>query len=195
MQKCLTCGIEYPAGRCPACDAAPLPSTKVQKSLNQYSLMLAPGVFCGLVAYIVFPPLAAGPLVAFGVLTLSLPFVLQCVSVLRKRLSDDVDQLRTAYVYSSLALLLIALLPLLNGWLDKSPVDAVRATVLQKSAVRQRSVTTHRLTVSSLRPGHSEEELTVGLHTYNDAFVGKTVTVEMHKGFFGLPWYSGVSSR
>src|SRR5713101_8394188 len=101
-------------------------------------------------------------------------------------------RLRTAYVYSSFALLLLSLLPLLNGWLDRSPGSAVRTTVIQKTAVHRGSTTRHRLTVSSWRPGRSVEELVVGAHTYDNAYIGKTITVEVHKGFFGLPWYGNV---
>jgi hypothetical protein len=163
--------------------------------LNKYSLLLAPGLLGGLLAYVIYPPLDAGPLVAFGLCALFLPFVLQLFSVVRKRLSEDVDRLRMVYVYSSLALLLLALLPLLNGWLDRAPGSSVRTTVIQKTYSRRRSATRHSLTVSSWRPGRSVEELVVGTRTYNNALVGKTITVEVHKGFFGLPWCGDVSSK
>lgn len=196
MQKCLTCGIEHQVGLCVTSAAAALPSTReTQKALNGYSLLLAPGLLVGLAAYVVFPPLDAGPLVAFGLFLLFLPIALQLLSIIRKRLSNDLDRLRTAYVYSSLALLLLALLPLLNGWLDTSPVNPVTTTVIQKTETHRGSSTGHRLTVSSWRPGRSLEDLAVGSHTYNTVFVGKTIAVEMHKGFFDLPWYAGVSSR
>ena len=196
MQKGLTCGIEHQVGLSATCAVAPLPPTReIQKALNKYSLLLAPGLLVGLAAYIVFPPLDAGPLVAFGLFLLFLPIVLQLLSIIRKRLSDDLDRLRTAYVYSSIALLLLALLLFLNGWLDRSPVNPVTTTVIQKTETRRGSSTGHSLTVSSWRPGRSLEELVVGSHTYNTVFVGKTIAVDMHKGFFNLPWYSGVSSR
>jgi len=196
MQKSLTCGIEQQVGLPATCAVAPPSSTReIQKALNKHSLLLAPGLLVGLAAYIVFPPLDAGPLVAFGLFLLFLPIVLQLLSIVRKRLSDDLDRLRTAYVYSSLALLLFALLPFLNGWLDRSPSNPVTTTVIKKTETRRGSSTGHRLTVSSWRPGRSSEELAVGSHTYNSVCVGKTIAVEMHKGFFGLPWYAGVSSR
>jgi len=178
------------------CGGNPLPSTEqTRKTLNKYSFLLAPGLLGGLLAYVIYPPLDAGPLVVLGLCVFALPLVLQLFSVVRKRLSEDVRWLRKVYVYSSLALLLLALVPLLNGWLDRSPGSAVRATVIQKAFSRRGSATRHSLTVSSWRPGRSEEELVVGTRSYNNALVGKTITVEVHKGFFGLPWYGDASSK
>jgi hypothetical protein len=196
MHKCSTCETEIHISRCPDCGGNPLPSEgQPRKALNNYSLLLAPGLLVGLLAYIVFPPLDAGPLVALGLCTFFLPLVMQLLSIVRKRLSEDLGRLRTIYVYSSLALLLLALLPLLNGWLDGSPPSAVEATVIQKTAVLNRSTTSYRLTVSSWRLGRSVEELRVGARTYDNVFVGNTITVAVHKGFFGLPWDGAVSSK
>ena len=152
-----------------------------------------PGLLGSLLGYFAYPPLDGGPLLALGVGVFFLPMVLQLVSVTRKRLNEDGGRLRTAYAYSSLALVLLALLLLLNGWLDSSPRSAVRSTVLQKTVTRRKSTTHYRLTVSSWRPGKGEEEFYVGLRTFNRAVVGKTVTVELHKGFFGLPWSGGIA--
>jgi hypothetical protein len=196
MHKCSTCGIEFQVNRCPDCGGNPLASTEqTRKTLNKYSFLLVPGLLGGLLAYVIYPPLDAGPLTALGFCALSLPLLLQLFSVVRKRLSEDIDRLRKVYVYSSLALMLLALLPLLNGWLDRAPGSPVRTTVIQKTFSRRGSATRHSLTVSSWRPGRTVEELVVGTRTYNNALVGKTITVEVHKGFFGLPWYEDVSSR
>lgn len=196
MQICLKCGTEYQVTSCPVCGGNPLPSAwQTRKALNKYSLLLAPGLLGGLLAYVIYPPLDGGPLVAFGLCAFSLPFVLQLFSIMRKRLSEDMGRLRTAYVYASLALGLLAFLTLLNGWLDKSPRSAVRTTIVQKNFTRSKASTSYRLTVSSWRPGRSEEELSVGVRTYDNVFVGKTITVGVHKGFFGLPWYGDVSSK
>jgi hypothetical protein len=149
----------------------------------------------GIFAYIVYPPLDSGPLVALGLCIFLLPFVLKLSSVLRKRLSEDAGRLRTVYVCASFALLLLSLLVLVNGWQDKAPVSPVSATVIQKTPTRHMSTTSYNVTVSSWRPGRSVEELTVGARTYDNAVVGKPVTVGLHKGAFGLPWYEYVSSR
>jgi hypothetical protein len=196
MQTCSTCGVEFQVSRCPNCGGNPFTSAKAtRKALNKYSLLLAPGLLGDLLAYVIYTPLDGGPLVALGLCVFSLPFVLQLFSIVRKRLNDEVNRLRTAYVYTSLALALLALLVLLNGGLDRAPLSAVRTTVTQKSFSRRRDTTSYHLTVSSWRPGRSVEELSVGARLYNNVFVGKTITVGVHKGFFGLPWYGDVSSN
>lgn len=196
MVRALTSGFEvqvrpHPAGS----DGSLPPGGQSGKSLDPYSLLLAPGLLGGLLAYIIYTPLDAGPLVAFGLCIFLLPFVLKLSSVMRNRLGEDVGRLRTVYVCASFALLLLSLLVLVNGWKDKSPRSAVSATVIQKTSFRGRGGTSHYVIVSSWRPGRSEEELRVGARTYNNAVVGKPVTVGVRKGAFGLPWYEYVSSR
>jgi hypothetical protein len=194
MHNSPTSGIELQLSKDLDCSGTAFPSAKdVRKSLNKYSLLLAPGLLGCLLAYIIYPPLDQGLLVTFGLCAIFLPMVLQLRSILRKRLSEDVGRLRTAYLYSSLALALLALLLLLNGRLDRSPRSLVTTTVVQKKAVRHRSGTQHVLTVSSWRPGRSTEDFDVGSRAFDRAVVGKTATVELHHGYFGLPWSGNVS--
>jgi hypothetical protein len=194
MQNSSTGGIELRLRKDPDRGESLLPSANdAKKSLNRYSLLLAPGILGGLLACVVYPPLDLGPLVAFGLGVLFLPVALQFRSLLRKRLSEDVGWLRRVYVYSSVVLATLALLLLLNGWLDSSPRSVVRATVIQKQVSRGRGGTRYCLTVSSWRPGKSLEDFYVGPHTFNRAVVGKTVRVELHKGYLGLPWSGNIS--
>jgi hypothetical protein len=69
----------------------------------------------------------------------------------------------------------------------------VRSTVIQKTITMRKSGRAYHLTVSSWRPSRSEEEFEVGSRTFDRAAVGQTVTVELHNGFFGLPWSGGIS--
>jgi hypothetical protein len=196
MQKYLTSGIEVQVRPRPAgSDGSIPPGRQAAKSLDPYSLLLAPGLLTGLFAYIIYPPLDAGPLVAFGLCIFLLPFALKLSSMVRKRLSEDVGRMRTVYICASFALLVLSLMVLVNGWQDKSPRSAVRATVIQKTSTRTKGGTSYSVVVSSWRPGRSVEELRVGARTYNNAVVGKPVTVGVHKGAFGLPWYEYVSSK
>jgi len=196
MLRTLTSGIEVQARPRPTGSHGSLPpGGQSGKSLNPYSLLLAPGLLGGIFAYVVYPPLDSGPLVAFGLCIFLLPFVLKLSSVVRKWLSEDVGRLRTVYICASFSLLLLSLLVLVNGWQDKSPLSAVRATVIQKTSYRGRGGTSYSVIVSSWRPGRSVEELRVAVRTYNNTVVGKPVTIGVHKGAFGLPWYEYVSSR
>jgi|HubBroStandDraft_6_1064221.scaffolds.fasta_scaffold36720_4 hypothetical protein len=167
----------------------------LNKSLNNYSLLLAPGVLGGIFALIVYPPLDQGLLVTCGLCVVFLPIVLQLRSVFRKRLNQEAERLRTAYVYSSIALATVAFLLLLNGRLDRSPVEMVRATLVQKTATLSKGRTRYVLTVSSWRPGRKTEDFSVSSYEYRRAVVGKGVAVEVHKGRFSLPWSSKVSPQ
>jgi len=172
------------------------PSAKnLTKSLNNYSLLLAPGVLGGIFAWVVYPPLDQGVLVTCGSCVLFLPMVLQLRSIFRKRLSQDVEKLRTAYVYSSIALATVAFLLVLNGRLDRSPVEVMRTTLIQKTATLSKGGTRYVLTVSSWRPGRKTEDLRVSSYEYRRSLVGKTVNVEVHKGYLGLPWSGRVSPQ
>jgi hypothetical protein len=196
MQNYLTSAIEVQVRPRPTGSDGSLPSGRqAGKSLDPYSLLLAPGLLSGLFAYVVYPPLDAGPLVVSGLCIFILPFVLKLSSILRNQLSEDVGRMRTVYICTSFALLALSLLVLVNGWQDRSPRNAVRATVVQKTYTRSRGSTSYYVIVSSWRPGRSVEELRVGVRTYNNAAVGKPVTVGVHKGAFGLPWYEYVSSK
>lgn len=173
--------------------AACLYARDMGKSLSKYSLLLAPGVFGGLFAYVVYPPLDQGLLVTFALCVLFLPMVLQLRSILRRRVSEDARRLRTAYVYSSIALAVLALLLILDGWLDKSPRSVVTTAVIEKKAVRGKSGTSYVLTVSSWRRGRRTEDFRVSSYEFNRPVVGKTVAVELNKGFFNLPWSGNIS--
>jgi len=174
----------------PAGSNSQLPSARdTRKLLGRYSLLLAPGLLGSLLALILYPPLDAGPFVAFGLCAFSVPLLLPVF----KRTREDVGGLRTVYLYSSLALVLLALLLFLNGRLDRSPRSVVKATVIQKRIGGMKSGTEHWLTVSSWRPGRSLEKFLVSSREFNRAVVGRTVRVEVHQGFFGLPWSGNIS--
>lgn len=160
----------------------------VSKSLNNYSLLLAPGTLGGLFVYVVYPPLDQTLLLIFGLCVFFLPMLLQLRSIMRKRLVADAAMLRKMYLCSSLVLAFFATILLLNGKLDKSPRTLVRTNLVQKSLSRGRGGDTYTLTVSSWRPGKRSEDFRVDSRLFARAVVGEPVTVELHKGYFGIPW-------
>jgi hypothetical protein len=116
-----------------------------------------------------------------------LPPMLQILSIVLKLPNDGGWWLRAVYMCSSLALVLLGLMLFMNGGLDRPPGNEVRTTVIRKTVIRGRT-TQYHLWVSSWRPGRSEEDFNIGLREFDRATVGKSVTVELHSGFFGLPW-------
>lgn len=164
----------------------------VTKSLSSYSLLLAPGILGGISAYVVYPPLDQSLLVTFGLSLFFLPMLLQLRSIFRKRLVDDAPMLRKAYVCSSIVLALFAGILLLNGTLDKSPRTLVRATLVHKTLNHGKGGNTYSLTVSSWRPGRRSEDFRVSSRTFARAVIGEPVTIELHKGYFGVPWSGNI---
>jgi hypothetical protein len=191
MQTSSTGGIELQLSKRPG-DASRISLAKdAKKSLNKYSFLLVPGIFGGLLAWVIYPPLDAGPFVALGMCVLLLPMLLQLRSSLVNRLEDDIERLQKAYVYSSIALAVLASMLLLNGWFDKSPQTVMKAILVQKTVTRGRGAQ-HILTVASWRPGRRTENFYVSSIGFNRFVLGKTIRVQLHRGFFGLPWSGNI---
>ena len=140
-----------------------------------------------------FPPWTKAPLRRFGSVPSRLPWCCTLRSIWRNRLRADAGKLRKACVYSSLILTTLVLLVLMNGFLDKSPRSTVRTVVIGKARHTSRGGTDYTLTVASWRPRRATEEFQVSSFDFQHAVVGRTVRIELHKGFFNLPWSGNIS--
>jgi hypothetical protein len=142
---------------------------------------LAPGLFCGICAYSLYP-LLDGQYVLAG-----LVFLFFLLTWLAPRTT----------LFSSVALALLAGTLLLNGALDKSPPTEIKTTIISKASVTgsQRMGTHYHLVVSSWRPGRNREDFQVDLGVYRRAVVGRAAMVEMHKGYFGIAWHGDISPQ
>jgi hypothetical protein len=158
-----------------------------------YILLLVPGVFVSLSALAVYPPLDTRLVMAAVLGLFLLPVMPQFLSYVQKRPGGDAGWLRAAYIFSGLALCMLALLLFLNGWLDRSPWSEVRTTVIRKTVLRGGRGTQYELAVSTWRPGRSLEHFNVSSRVFDSAVVGKVVRVPLHKGFFSLPWFGSIS--
>jgi hypothetical protein len=172
---------------------SPSSTKEVKKSLSHYSLLLAPGILGSILAHVVYPPLDEGPIAAAGFGVLMFPLVLYLRSTWRNRLQADAGKLRKTFVYSSLILTTLVLVVLMNGFLDKSPRSTVTAVVLGKTRHNSRGGTDYILTVASWRPRRTSEDFQVSSFDFQRAVVGRTVRIELHKGFFNLPWSGNIS--
>jgi len=172
---------------------SPSSTKEVKKSLSHYSLLLAPGILGGILVHVVYPPLDEGPIAAVGFGVLLFPLVLYLRSIWRNRLQADAGKLRKACVYSSLILTTLVLVVLVNGFLDKSPRSTVTTVVLGKTRHTSRSGTDYTLTVASWRPRRTSEDFQVSSFDFQRALVGRKVRIELHKGFFNIPWSGNIS--
>jgi hypothetical protein len=158
--------------------------------------LLVPGVFLiwwGLTAYKLLDQRLITGIMLSGFL---IPAVAQVVSFVRDPQSNGGIVLRWIFGCSSVCLVLLGLLLFANGALDRSPAQGTKATVLQKAAVQggRYGQMQYYLFVSSWRPGVAREQLIVSLALFNQAGVGKAVTVETHAGYLGLSWYERIAS-
>jgi hypothetical protein len=159
-----------------------------------YIILLVPGVFVSLQALTAYPLLDSRLAMAFLLTGFLFPFAVLIVSILRNQEGNDGRLLRRIYVCSSVGLVLLGLFLFANGELDRSPARTVQTTVLEKNVIRGRyGARQNHLLVSSARPGRSREDLNVSSDVFDRAIVGKTLTVELHQGFFGLWWYGRIS--
>ncbi len=193
MQKPATGGIELQLISRPGSLTAPVSSRGGTKPVV-YILLMVPGVILSLHAQGLYHPLDARVPMGFMLSVFLLPVALQMLSFLRRRPSENVGRWGALYICSGLALVLLAFLLFLNGGLDGSPLNRVRTTVIRKAVISSgKGSTRYNLTVSSWRAGGNVENFNVVRNVFDRAVVGKTVTVELHKGFFGLPWWGSIS--
>lgn len=170
-----------------------LPSARSAREFR-YILWLGPGFVGSTIAYYLYPPIIGDarsrPFWFMGlfVLAIALP---RLWNIVRRRPTDDTS-FPAAYAFSSVAYAMVALVFLPNGGLDRFPPSHVRTPVIRK-AVLMAKTTKYHITVSSWRPNYTEEIFSVDRDVFRRAAVGKIVTVELHKGFFDVPWYGNIS--
>jgi hypothetical protein len=154
-----------------------------------------PGVFVTFLALMLYPPVDTRfPMgVMLGIFLF--PVMLHLLSFLRRPPNENPRIWRMLYVSSSIALLLFAMLLILNGRLDKSLPNEITATVIRKTVLQTRRGYQYDLTVASWRPGRSQEHFSVTSSVFNRAVVGRTVTVEVHQGFWGMLWRGNISPQ
>jgi hypothetical protein len=196
MVTCSKCATAFAGRVCPNCGASPaLTRQKANRLLIKYSYAVLAGLLGILVADHYFPLLDRNAFLITGMCVLFAPVIFHVISSARGRLGVDLCVVQRAYLVAGVASVLLALLIAGNGWFDRSAATPVMTTMIRKQVVRGRSGPSYTLKVRSWRPGKTTESLGVGAPTYRNASVEKAIVVEMHRGAFGMPWYSGVFSE
>lgn len=155
-------------------------------------LLLMPGLLACMTARMLYPLLDDDTALGLMIGLFLLPFVIQLVVIVRKQANPRA--LRAAFGCSACALLLFGLLLLLNGRLDNSPQMTMTAAVMRKTVFTGRhGGRQYHLIVSSWRPGKESEELDVTSRVFNHTEVGSIVAIEVHQGYFRLPWSGRIS--
>ncbi|HXH48663.1 MAG TPA: hypothetical protein VNM47_04765 [Terriglobia bacterium] len=159
--------------------------------LNMFFMM--PGLLVCLVALHMYPPLDPRMPWAFMLGVYLLPVAVHLLTWILMPASMAARPWRKVYISACLVLVMFSAFLFLNGRMDRSQASQVSTTVVRKNVYRGRHGTSYNLVVTSWRPGRNFEYFGVGESAYDRAQVGKTATVEMHKGYFGLAWHGPIS--
>ncbi len=159
--------------------------------LNMFFMM--PGIMVCLVALNMYPPLDSRMPWAFMLGVYLLPVAVHLLIWILMPASMAAMPWRKVYISACLVLMIFSLFLFLNGGMDRSQVSRMSTTVVRKSVYRGRRTTSYNLVVTSWRAGKNFEHFGVGKSAYDRAQVGKTATVEMHEGYFGLAWHGPIS--
>lgn len=102
-------------------------------------------------------------------------------------------KIRGMFRWAAIALVGMLLTIVANQSLDKAPVTEIRTYVLAKSSRSSKGGPTYTLMVGpSWRAGRGHESLDVAGDIFSRAYVGETVSIDLHPGLFHLPWYNNV---
>jgi hypothetical protein len=195
MTPCLNCGADREKDVCESCG---MNSTLAELSLRRRLLNRTAFFVLGALAFVAvaarYPPLELdGVLIFVGVLffvTLGL-----AIWVERRALRHgDVEKLKRVY-YGLVPLpwILSALL-LGNGVMDRGPWQVEQARVVGKFSMSG-ALPSRRLVVTSWRPGHRVERISVDRRDFDLFDRGDVVNVTLGTGLVGIPWIVRVSLR
>jgi hypothetical protein len=197
MRRCKKCGQAFDGGYCPACGEPEREPVAVQREIKRSSniatVVALGGLFGVLLAAHLYPPLDMAPVMGLALVLFFVPLLTTIVLTRRKRFALHAPFVRSIYAWAGVALVTFAALLFLNGALDKSsPVEA-KTSVIRKSVSRGRGGPSYSLTVApSWRLGRDDEGLEVNGATFSIVRTGQLVRVVVHRGAFGLPWFSAV---
>ena len=183
-------GASGPQPRSPSRELA---RKDVARILRASMVLLLVGLFGVLITCVVYKPLDSNPIYMAGVSLLLTPLAFYCVSLVRKRETQQVYFLRRLFRWSAALLITLFCLLIANGVLDHASPQQVQTVIVRKYATRSRRSTTCYVDVRSWRSGRSHEDLQVGLRTFSAISEGQRVSVELHPGFIGVAWYGRVT--
>lgn len=198
-QTCPKCGIVLQDAHCPNCGGDIVMSRQeVAEALRPY-MLVSVAALIGLSAVIswAYPLLDSTNFFSVGLALFCVPaFILYLQYGFRKDFStSDLSAAKKVQVCTGIAVWSLLTIVVCNGALDRS--STTMQTIVEAKQVKQGRFSTkhYSLVVDSWRPGRDTENLTVDSVTYEEAVPNQVVTVDVHQGFFGWPWYSSVQIR
>jgi hypothetical protein len=198
-QTCPKCGIVLQDEHCPNCDGEMvMPRHEVAEALRPYTLISAAG-FIGLSTVILwaYPLLDSNSFFLVGIALFCVPsFFFYPRYGFRKDFStSDLSGAKKVLVRTGIAGWCLVAIVVCNGALDRSFTSTQAIVEARQFKQGRFSIKHYSLVVESWRPGRDTEKLTVDAATYELAIPNQVVTVDVHRGFLGWPWYSSVQVR
>jgi hypothetical protein len=195
-QTCPICGTALEDARCPNCDSDSVLSARgVPKALTLHFLFTGAGLVA--LAYViddVYKLLDAPIFFLIGLALFCVPFFFHWRYGSRNPPRPaDLSVARKVQVCAGIIIWSFVVLVDCNGALDRS-VMPMQTNIVTSQVGHRRSGESYSLIVKSWRPGIATETLSVDYQTYEAALAAQTVTVDVHQGFFGWPWYSNVQA-
>ena len=151
----------------------------------------AAGLIGTMIAILTYPPLerrfySVSVFILFVICILLVSYVQK-----KQRRGEDVSGFFPMTNWVALIPLGVAAVLLVNGGLDRAPVESHRVVVMQKM-IRHGKSYSYYLETSSWRANHFSEELQVPSTVFGQFQMNDAAIVEMHRGAFGIPWLGGV---
>jgi hypothetical protein len=142
----------------------------------------------------VYPPLDGDPIYWLGLIVFLLPIGTAIAAAIRTRRRGQTlsPLLSVLFKLSAIFLTALTVVVFLNGRLDRSSVMEIHTKVAGKFMARGRFSMSYHLAVASWRHAGREEDLRVSRHVYDRANSGDDISVQLHGGWFGLPWYGRI---
>lgn len=191
MQDSSSTGIDFELAKRSE-TGEPVASAGIDAKQLLYCLLLVPAVVLALLPLGVYRPLDTLLPLSAIICAFLLSAIPRLWRIAQRRSSIIVGVLQIVSTWAGLALPFLGLLLFLNGALDRSPGNYVRAKVIQKTSPIGYREAQYNLRVSSWWPGRTFEDLNVGSREFARTIVGKRVIVEMHQGYLGMPWYAKI---
>ena len=174
------------AGRTPDVAAAPGPISRALPAMPM----------AGLVALLMFmhtyAPVDQAPFMLGGMALMVAAELLIVYVQKRFKSGADVGLLFPATLWLAAAPAMLAVAMLLNGALDRSPVERHTQVVMRKWYMSGKH-TSYHVQCTSWRPDQPFEKLSASRSPlYAQLHVGNSITVEVHKGALGIPWIGAI---
>lgn len=188
MPHCAKCGSQLRSKLCPRCDSA-TQATPAESgpSLMTSLVMLLVG---GLVSIFLAPYILDQPGLELLCMVLCIgPIFFHYAAVRTDWGKSRVTLIATIVRVAAVILVMLAAFLVGNSALDRAPVEHVEARVVNKYEHTGKS-SYRKLRVAMLwREAVHVETLDVASDTYRLANIGGAVIVDIHPGYFYLPWY------